>query len=48
VDFVTEKKKLLGKTRRFPIPAGQPHRDRKNDYRRKPKHPKETKAVFGT
>lgn len=25
-------------TRRFPIPAAQPHRDRKNDYRRRDKH----------
>ncbi len=26
-------------TRRFPIKPGQPHRDRKNDYRRRDKHP---------
>ena len=26
-------------TRRFPIKPGQPHRDRKNDYRRREKHP---------
>ena len=28
-----------GKTRRFPIPPGRRHVDRKHDYRRKPKHP---------
>ena len=34
---------LDGKTWRRPtIKAGQPHRDRKNDYRRNPKHKKET------
>lgn len=25
-------------SRRFPIPVAQPHRDRKNDYRRRDKH----------
>jgi len=29
-----------GTKRRPPIPAGQRHRDRKNDYRRSPKHKK--------
>lgn len=35
-----EERKLgkLGKTRRFPIPPGQPHKDRKSDFRRRPKH----------
>jgi hypothetical protein len=28
------------KTRRFPIPPNQPHRDRRNDYRRREKHRK--------
>ena len=29
----------MSKGRRPPIPAPQPHRDRKNDHQRKPKHP---------
>lgn len=37
---MTKKRTLPGKTRRFPIPANQPHQDRKNDYRRQAKHPK--------
>lgn len=38
---MTKKRKLPGKTRRFPIPPEQPHTDRKNDYRRRPKHRKQ-------
>ena len=30
---------MNGKTRRFPIPPNQRHRDRKNDYSRREKHP---------
>ena len=33
-----KKHKQLGKTRRFPIPPAQPHKDHKNDHQRHPKH----------
>ena len=32
-------------TRRFPIKPAQPHRDRKNDYRRQGKHPSTHKEI---